>query len=95
MTHYGIIGESMRIRNNRIPDRVISGVNHIGLWLNPEPHTGRFVCGGSLAGISSINGLVENPARFFDFCFYSGPVYIPIMFLIYIGHIASTIHFYS
>ena len=95
MLGHGIIGESTGICINGIPERGTSGLNHIGLWFNPEPRTQAFDCGVNPEISLSINGLTENPAGFFDFAFFTGRLYIPILFLIYFMHLAFTIRFYS
>ena len=94
MLNHSIIGESRGFGISGIPEWAISGLNHVGARFNPEPHARASGCGGNPSGISSIKGLVENPAGFFDFVFY-GPLYISITSLLTFLPLALTIRFYS
>ena len=95
MTGYGIIEDSIGFRANGIPEQVISGLNHVGVRFNPEPRARAFGSGVNLTSIYSIKRFDENPARFFDFPFFSTPVYMCIMSLIHLLSSALTIRFYS
>ena len=95
MTGYGIIGESIGFRANGVSEQAISELNLVGVWFNPEPCARAFGSGVNLTSIYSIKRFDENPARFFDFPFFSTPVYMCIMSLIHLPYLALTIRFYS